>query len=159
MAAKRRDLGAVYRVMALVVAGLGLAACANQVILTSRDGGPGGAGAATGSMGSHGALKIILEGKPYVGEWVVSADGGFSGFSSDAAKTNAKPTAFASANLAAARGIISAGYAGNGDGRAFAKAADGQTLRCNFHLNTVTSNATGLCERGDGRLYDMSMKQ
>ncbi len=152
MMGRRRTIGA-----ALGWAALAMAGCASQVILTPRDGGPAGVGTSSGAMGSRGALKIQLEGQQYVGEWVVSAEGGFSGFKAPKAKS--KGNAFASDNLAKAKGMVTAGYAGNGDGRAIASAADGKILRCNFHVNTVTSNASGLCERSDGRLYDLSMKQ
>jgi hypothetical protein len=139
-----------------VLAATALAGCGSTVILTSRDGGPGGVGAAPGGMSSHGALKIDLEGKQYVGEWIVSAEGGFSGFSDPGAPARKK---FGSHKLAQATGIVSAGLASNGDGRAYANAPDGTTLHCNFRLNAVTSVAQGQCERNDGRLYDLTMRQ
>jgi hypothetical protein len=151
MAARRRTT------IAAVAAGLTLGACANQVVLTARDGGPGGTGTSSGSMGSHGALKIQLEGQQYVGQWVVSSEGGFAGF--DGPKGQGRGKAFAADSFTKAKGVVTAGYAGNGDGHAIANAADGKVLRCNFRFNTVTSNASGLCERSDGRLYDLTMKQ
>ena len=35
----------------------------------------------------------------------------------------------------------------------------GRALRCHFNVNALTSTAFGLCERNDGRLYDLTMKQ
>ena len=62
-------------------------------------------------VGGRGALRIDLEGKRYVGEWLVSADGGFAGF--DKRQTG---------SLGKAAGIVTAGVASNGDGRAYADA-------------------------------------
>jgi len=138
------------------LAATALAGCASMVTLTARDGGPGGVGVSPGSVGGRGTLRINLEGKQYVGEWVVSTEGGFAGFS------NAdKPTrkTLGSSSLGKATGIVSAGIASNGDGRAYANGPGGATLRCNFRLNAVTSMAQGLCERNDGRLYDLTMRQ
>ena len=139
-----------------VLAAATLAACGSTVTLTSRDGGPGGVGVSPSAVGGHGTLKIDLEGKHYVGEWVVSAEGGFAGFSNPDAIKRKK---FGSHRLAQATGIVSAGIASNGDGRAYANAVDGGTLRCHFRLDAVTSTAQGLCERNDGRLYDLTMRQ
>jgi hypothetical protein len=66
-----------------------LAGCSSMVTLTARDGGPGGVGVSPGNVGGRGALRITLEGKQYVGEWVVSTEGGFAGFS-DADKPSHK---------------------------------------------------------------------
>jgi len=105
-------------------------------------------------MGDHGVLRIDLEGRRYIGQWTISAEGGFSGY---APGGGAKPAG--NRTFAQARGVMSASFAGNGDGRAYAKAPDGATLRCHFHFNAVTSAAQGLCERDDGKLYDLTMKQ
>jgi len=136
------------------LAAMALAGCGSTVTLTPRDGGPIGVGSSPGGMGSHGALRIDLEGEHYVGEWIVSSEGGFSGYSNPAAAGDKKPS-----KLAAAKGVMTAKFTGNGDGRAYANAPTGATLRCNFHFNAVTSTAQGLCERGDGKLYDLVMKQ
>jgi hypothetical protein len=139
---------------ALAAAALG--GCASMVTLTARDGGPGGVGVSPGAVGGRGALKITLEGKQYIGEWVVSSEGGFAGFS-NADKPAAK--ALGSKRLGKATGIVRAGIASNGDGRAYANGPDGSTLHCNFRFDAVTSVAQGLCERNDGRLYDLTMRQ
>ena len=107
-------------------------------------------------MGGRGTLKINLEGKQYVGEWVVSSEGGFAGFS-NADKPVTKT--LGSAKLSKATGIVRAGIASNGDGRAYANGPGGATLRCNFRFDAVTSVAQGLCERNDGRMYDLTMRQ
>ncbi len=111
-------------------------------------------GSSPGGMGSHGVLRIDLEGQHYVGEWIVSPEGGFSGYSNPAAGDKT----LGSHKLKQAQGVMSAKFIGNGDGRAYANAKDGSTLRCNFHFNAITSAAQGLCERNDGKLYDLVMK-
>jgi hypothetical protein len=141
--------------MAALAAGA-LAGCASMVTLTARDGGPGGVGVSPGAVGGRGTLKINLEGKQYVGEWVVSSEGGFAGFS-NADKPVGKT--LGSSKLGKATGIVRAGIASNGDGRARWRRPGGSTLHCNFRFNAVTSVAQGLCERNDGRLYDLTMRQ
>jgi hypothetical protein len=136
------------------VAALGLAACANTVTLTPHGGGPIGVGASSGS--GQGILKIDLEGEQYTGQWVVSPEGGFSGFTDPDAPATGKPR---SKTMAKASNMVTAKITSNGDGRAYANAPDGKTLRCNFRFNAVTSAAQGLCQRSDGRIYDMVMKQ
>jgi hypothetical protein len=143
------------QVFGAAVSAIALAACANTVTLASRDGGPSGLGSSTGAMSSRGLLKIMLEGKQYSGEWVVSDEGHFDGFGQ--ARTAGQK--FAQKNLAIASGIIRAGTSGNGDGRAYANAADGDSLRCHFNVNALTATAFGLCERNDGRIYDLTMRQ
>ncbi len=130
-----------------------LAGCANTVTLTPRDGGAVGMGTSRGGMGGHGVFRVDLEGRKYMGQWTVSAEGGFSGYAADSDKPLGRR------QLAQARGVMNASLAGNGDGRAYAKSPDGSTLRCHFHYNGVTSIAQGLCEREDGKLYDLTVKQ
>jgi hypothetical protein len=142
------------QVLGAVLSAMALAACANTVTLTSRDGGPSGAGTSTGALANHGRLKIMLEGKQYAGEWIVSDEGRFTGY--DEGRAGQK---FTQKNLAVASGIIRAGASGNGDGRAYANAPGGATLRCHFNVNSLTSTAFGQCERDDGRVYDLTMRQ
>jgi hypothetical protein len=144
------------QLLMVALGAVALAGCGSTVTLTSRDGGPGGVGVSPHAMGGHGTLKIDLEGQRYVGEWVVSAEGGFAGFSNPDASVRKK---FGSHKLAQATGLVSAGIASNGDGRAYANAPGGGALRCNFRFNAVTSTAQGQCERNDGRLYDLTMRQ
>ncbi|MDB5458728.1 MAG: hypothetical protein JWO72_469 [Caulobacteraceae bacterium] len=142
------------QVLGAALAAMLLAACASAVTLSSRDGGPPGVGVSTGAMANHGLLKIALEGKQYTGEWIVSAEGKFVGYSKSATAKK-----FTQKNLAYATGIVAAGRSGDGDGRAYANAPDGATLRCHFNVNSLTSAAFGLCERNDGRVYDLTMRQ
>ena len=142
------------QLLVAALAALSLTGCASAVTLTARDGGPSGEGASTGAMANHGLLKIVLEGKQYVGEWIVSAEGRFSGYTPAAAKST-----FTEQNLAYASGVVLAGTSGDGEGRAYANAPDGTNLRCHFNVNSLTSTAFGLCERNDGRLYDLTMRQ
>jgi len=142
------------QIMGAVLSAMALAACANAVTLSSCDGGPSGTGSSTGALANRGKLKITLEGKQYSGEWVVSDEGRFSGYSEGKAGQK-----FTQKNLAVASGIIRAGTSGNGDGRAYANAPDGDSLRCHFNVNALTSTAFGLCERNDGRVYDLTMRQ
>ena len=144
-----------YRQLMVALTATALAGCGSMVTLTAHDGGPGGVGSSPPTMGSgRGVLKIELEGKHYVGEWVVSDEGGFAGFDKpDPGK------AFGSVNLGKAKGLVSTNMASNGDGRAYANSPDGGSLRCNFRFNAVTSVAQGRCERNDGHIYDLTMKQ
>ncbi len=136
------------RQLLVILAAASLAGCGTVVTLTAHDGGPGGVGNSPGARGGRGALNIDLDGKRYVGEWLVSADGGFTGF--DKRETG---------RLAKATGMITEGVASNGDGRAYADAQDGSTLRCSFRFNAVTSVAQGRCQRNDGHVYDLTMKR
>ncbi len=148
-------IGAASRAAAVLMAAM-LGGCGSTVTLTPRDGGPIGVGVSPGTMGGHGALRIDLEGQRYVGEWIVSDEGGFAGYANPAA---AGDKMLGSRSLSQAKGVMAAKFAGNGDGRAYANAPDGLALKCNFHFNAVTQAAQGLCERSDGKLYDLVMKQ
>lgn len=142
------------QILGTVLSAMALAACANAVTLSARDGGPSGIGTSTGAMANRGLLKIVLEGKQYAGEWIVSDEGRFNGYGEGKAGQK-----FTQKNLAIASSIIRAGTSGNGDGRAYANAPDGDSLRCHFNVNALTATAFGLCERNDGRVYDLTMRQ
>lgn len=127
----------------LVVAFCGLLfGCGHNISLMARDSGETGVGHAPSGWGNSGEMTVVLKGQTYKGKWVYAAGGSFGLLNT----YGANPTT----------GTV-IGVSGSGIGNALLRSVSGKSLRCEFKYSEWTGTGLGVCQDGDGKLYDMQI--
>jgi hypothetical protein len=101
-----------------------------------------GTGHAPSVLGNSGELTIVLKEDTYKGKWVYAAGGSFGLLNTYG--TNPKT------------GTV-IGVSGSGIGNALLRCNSGMNLRCEFKYSEWTGTGLGVCQDGDGKLYDMQI--
>lgn len=132
------------------ILGFVLGGCANSITLMDRTTGAIYQGEAPASLTYNGDLTMTVEGEVFTGQWAVVQQGGGS-FSSFGNAFGSGSAGMVSAT-ASSFGVVNSAQ---GNGQAFMSGDRGGSMRCRFEWNTNSQSGQGLCERNDGRLYDM----
>jgi len=119
-----------------------LSGCGHNITLMARDSGEIGTGRAPFAWGNSGELTIELKGDTYKGRWVYAAGGSFGLLNT----YGTNPTT----------GTV-IGVSGSGIGNALLRSVSGKSLRCEFKYSEWTATGLGVCQNGDGKLYDMQI--
>lgn len=125
----------VLKSVILLCAVVVLSACAPKIVLTDRETGEMGRGAASGAtFGSGGEISVNIQGEQYTGSWVAMRDPG-----------NAALT------------FWSMGPKDSGVGIANLTSPSGKFLRCEFGYNMTSLSGIGLCKERRGSTYDFML--
>lgn len=125
----------------ILICGL-LFGCGHNITLMARDSGEIGSGKAPSAWGNSGNLTIILKGDTYKGKWVYASGGSFGLINTYGADLTT--------------GTV-VGVSGSGVGNALLRSNSGKTLRCEFKYSEWTATGIGVCQDGEGKLYDMQI--
>jgi len=119
-----------------------LSGCGHNITLMARDTGEIGSGKAPSAWGNSGSLTIDLKGDTYKGKWVYASGGSFGLLNTYGANPST--------------GTV-VGVSGSGIGNALLRSRSGKTLRCEFKYSEWTATGIGVCQDGNGKLYDMQI--
>lgn len=128
--------------------------CSATVKFIDRDSGNVYLGSTGGTLGKSGGITAEIEGKNYTGEWIYSPNGGGYTLSSGNA------TAYGPAGVATATGLsTNVTMSAQGDGMIHMRSTSGESVRCVFKFNGMSSTGMGQCQRNDGRAFDLTIKR
>ena len=118
-----------------------LCGCATQATFFDKTTGAEYKGATNDTFGSTGAISADIDNDKYSGSWIYSSSGGAVGF-----------------NAAQPSSVIAVAST-SGGGKINMKAESGKFIRCSFGFDEWNNTGSGLCQRNDGREYDLYLKR
>lgn len=131
-----------------------LSGCAASLQFIDRSSGDIYLGKTGGTSSGSGNLSAVIEGDQYTGTWIYSPSGGGYSISSGTA------TAVGNGGMATATGTgTTFTSSARGNGMIHMKSASGQAMRCVFEFNSMSDTGMGECQRGDGKLFDVTIKR
>lgn len=128
-------------ILLFLVVGL-FSGCAHNITLMARESTEMGTGVAAATLGNSGTLEIQIRDDLYKGKWVYASGGSIGLLNTYGANPST--------------GTV-VGVSGSGVGNALLRSESGKSLRCEFNYSEWTSTGTGICQDGEGRLYDMQI--
>jgi hypothetical protein len=126
-----------------------LAACEPAATVMSRSTGAVGTGAIQGAtLNNSGTISISLPSENFSGTWVTVRDGGSQGL----ALLNTYGGGVSTFGTASVFSQADSGF-----GSAILRSDGGRSMRCEFRYSLVTITAVGICQTGDGELFDLQV--
>ena len=130
----------IYSIMILFI--VFMYGCAHNITLMSWTGSEMGSGTATRSWGRAGDLIIQFGDDTYTGKWIYAHRGSYSLLNTYGPKPTMGPAI---------------GVNGIGVGNALLTSTSGKSLRCEFNHNLWSITGIGVCQTGDGKIYDIQI--